>query len=326
TKHRALPHESVPSPTTPGLDARRPPRLWLGLALLLASAAIFSLHNTVARLSYDEGVAPTTIAATRTWAIVLLFVVLLGARGQWPSVPRVAWLAFAATAVCYAIHNPLLLVAFQYIPVSLAVLVMYVFPIVVAFLSAAIGQERLRPRTLGAAAIAFTGITLVLNVGAEAPDWRGVALAAITAIALAGNLVGAAQLNRHMSALGIPFALSCLGAVVFGAMMLADGGPTLPTTPRGWWLFAAATVTSPAALIAFYLALPRAGAPRSALAMNIEPVITVLVAMLLLGETLGAFQAVGAALIVGAIAASAVMDLKSRRMRVPGTKNLLFIF
>jgi len=108
--------------------------------------------------------------------------------------------------------------------------------------------------------------------------------------------------------------LSTVGAVVFGAMMIADGGPALPATASGWWLFAAATLTSPAALIAFYLALPRTGAARSALAMNTEPVLTVFIAMLLLGETLGQYQAVGAILIVGAIAAAAVMDLKFRRM------------
>lgn len=288
-------------------------RFYVGLALLLFSAATFSLHNTLARLAYDEGVAPTTINAARTWTVLILFALVLGRRGQWPRVPRAAWLGFAITVVCYSLHNPLLLIAFKFIPVSLGVLVIYMFPLFVAFMAAAIGQERLAAGTLLAALVAFAGVALVLNVGEGTLDWRGIALAAISAVTLAGNVVGAAQLNRHMPALAIPFALSVAGAVVFGGLMLAEGGPALPASARGWAIFAAATLTSPLALIAFYIALPQAGAPRTSLVMNIEPVITVLFAVWLLGETLSWLQGTGAALIVGAIAVAALARLRGRR-------------
>lgn len=295
-----------------GAPADRRARTRLGLALLLLSALSFSLHNTLARLAYDEGVAPTTINAARTWTVLLLFVLAFGAKGRWPRVPRAAWPAFAITAVCYSLHNPLLLIAFKFVPVSLAVLVLYVFPLLVALMAAAIGQERLRPSTLAAAAAAFAGVALVLEVGGAALDWRGLALAGVSALALAANIVGAAQLNRHLSALAVPYALSTVGALVFGALMLADGGPTLPDTARGWAIFAAATLTSPAALVAFYLALPRAGAPRSALLMNTEPVFTVALAAWLLGETLSLVQGAGAALIVGAVALAALARMGAR--------------
>jgi drug/metabolite transporter (DMT)-like permease len=303
------PHDPAAPAATPAEPRRR---VLFGVALLLVSALMFSLHNTLTRLAYDEGVAPTTVNAARTWTVLLLFVLAFGRTGAWPRVPRAAWLAFAITAVCYCLHNPLLLIAFKFVPVSLAVLVMYVFPLLVAFMAAGIGLERLRPSTLAAAAVAFAGVALVLEVGGAAYDWRGLALAAVSAVALAGNVVGAAQLNRHMKPLAVPFALSILGAVVFGALMLADGGPTLPSGARGWAIFMAATLTSPAALIAFYLALPLAGAPRSALLMNVEPIATVLLAAWLLGETLSVMQGFGAALIVGSIAVAALARLKAR--------------
>jgi drug/metabolite transporter (DMT)-like permease len=287
----------------------------VGFALLVFSALTFSLHNMLARLAYDEGVTPTTVNAVRTWAVAIMFVLYLGvARGEWPSVPRPARRAFALTALCYIIHNPALLLAFKFVPVGLAVVVMYVYPIAIAFLAAAIGLEKLRGYRVAAAIVAFAGVALVIGVGEGAVNWRGVALAFVAALALSGNVVGAAVLNRHMGPLGVPFALSCVGVVVFAALMLADGGPALPATARGWWIFAAATLASPAALIGFYIALPRAGAQRSGLILNVEPVFTVFLAMLILGETLGAYQALGAALIVGAIAAASVMDLKRRQL------------
>src|SRR5262249_55379903 len=123
TKHRAA-DDARPLAVAP---PRR--RIWLGLVLLLVAALMFSLHNTLARLAYDEGVTPSTINASRTSAALLMFVIVFGARGAWPRVPRAAWLVFGATALCYSIHNPLLLVAFKFIPVSLAVLVIYTFPL-----------------------------------------------------------------------------------------------------------------------------------------------------------------------------------------------------
>jgi drug/metabolite transporter (DMT)-like permease len=306
-----VPH--APTPLSAAETAPPRARIWLGLGLLLLSALLFSLHNTLARLSYDEGVTPTTINAARTWMVLILFVLLLGARGEWPLLPRAAWPVFAATAIGYSLHNPMLLIAFKFIPVSLAVLVLYVFPLIVAFMAAGIGQERLRPSTLAAAVVGFAGVALVMEVGGVALDWRGLALAGVSAVALAVNVVGAAQLNRHMKALAVPFALSVVGAVVFGALMLADGGPVLPASVRGWWLFAAAALASPAAIFAFYAALPRAGAPRSSLVLNIEPVIMVLLAAWLLGETLSPMQGVGAALIVGAIAVAALARLRAAR-------------
>ncbi len=308
-----MPHDpSAPAPPAQPVSASR--RLGVGLALLLAAAVFFSLHNTLARLAYDEGVGPTTVNAVRTWTVLLLFVVAFGAKGQWPRVPRAAWLAFAITTVCYSLHNPLLLVAFQFIPVSLAVLVMYVYPLLVAFMAAAVGLERVRATTCAAAAVAFVGVALVLEVGDARLDWRGIALAAIAAFALSGNLVGAAQLNRHMAALAVPFALSTVGAVVFGGLMVASGGPTLPSSAHGWLIFAAAILTSPAALIAFYLALPRAGPGRSALLMNIEPISTVAFAAWLLGESLNWGQGLGAVLIIGAVGFAILVRLRGRRV------------
>lgn len=308
-----MPHEIDAQPAT-AADAPPWRRMWLGLGLLLASAFFFSLHNTLARLLYDEGVAPTTIAAARTWAIVILFFIVFGVRRNLPRVPRAAWLAFALTAICYCAQNPLFLYAFKFIPVSLAVLVLYIYPIVVALMAAAIGQERLRVTILLAAFVAFLGVALVMAEGGADLDWRGIAISLAAAILLSGNIVGAAQLNRHLGAIGVPRTLSLVGAVVFGLLMAADGGPTLPATAQGWWLFAAATAASPAAIITFYVALPLAGAPRSALAMNTEPIVTVLLASMLLGEVLAPLQLVGGALIVGAIAVSAVTRLTSRRL------------
>lgn len=312
---RTAPAAAASSDALPRTGATRSAArsLWVAVGLLFAAAFCFALHNTMAKLTFDHGVTPLTVAATRTWAALLVYVVLFSRKGGIPHVPRPAWLLFAITIACYCIQNPLLLLSFRFIPVGMAVLILYTFPILVSLLAAAMGQERLSAAMIGAAAVAFGGVALVLETGNAPIDWRGFALAAIACVALAGNLVGAAQLNRHMTPLAIPYAFSSCGAVVFAILMLIDGGPVFPRDTEGWLLFIAVTITSPLALVAFYAALPTVGAPRTAIVMNIEPLFTVLLAYGLLGEALGPYQILGGALIVGAVALAARVRARLRR-------------
>lgn len=274
----------------------------IDISLLMVSAVSFALTNVLAREAYEHGAGATTINAARTTLALALLIAWFGVRRENPFLPRVALPAFVVTAICYAVHNPALLIAFRYIPVSLAVLTLYIFPILVIFMSAALGQERLSAVALVAGIVAFGGLVLVLGVGEAAPDWRGIALALLCAVALAGNIAGAAQFGRHLkSALAVTFNLSLVGVPVFVGLMLAAGGPHWPTGAAGWAWTIGSIVASPIALFAFYIALPRIGAPFASMFMNGEPIVTVLFAMAILGEALLPLQWAGAVLVVAAI-------------------------
>ncbi len=283
-----------------------------GLFLLVLAATAFSLQSVLARVAYDWGTTPMTVTAARTWLACLVFVAILGPHGLWPRVPRQAAMLFILTAIFYAVHNPATLISFNYIPVGLSILILYLFPIFVALISAALARARPRRIDLAAALLGFAGVALVLEVGQASLDWRCVALAGIAAIGLACNIVGAARLGRHMPPLAVPFALSLVGIVVFSAITLAQDGPHLPRSPAGWLWFTGATGVAPIALFAFYAALPRIGVARTALTMNLEPLVTVLLAMFLLGEALGPWQWLGGALILATLVGHTLIDAQTK--------------
>jgi drug/metabolite transporter (DMT)-like permease len=62
-----------------------------------------------------------------------------------------------------------------------------------------------------------------------------------------------------------------------------------------------AVVPTMFAISAFLAALPRIGAPRTALLSTLEPVVTVTLAFALLGDRFGGAQLVGAALILASV-------------------------
>jgi drug/metabolite transporter (DMT)-like permease len=83
--------------------------------------------------------------------------------------------------------------------------------------------------------------------------------------------------------------------------VLLDGGVELPTEPRGWIGVTGNAVSYAVGLTCLFAAIRRLGAIRTAIAANLEPVISVTLAALVLGEALSAPQAMGALVVLAGI-------------------------
>jgi drug/metabolite transporter (DMT)-like permease len=93
--------------------------------------------------------------------------------------------------------------------------------------------------------------------------------------------------------------------VIFGLDLLV-----LPDSAAGWALLGAMPVVYLVAMLAFFTAVPMIGPMRASMINNMEPITTILLAALIIGEALGPLQLAGAALVIGAIF---VMQLATRR-------------
>jgi O-antigen/teichoic acid export membrane protein len=75
-------------------------------------------------------------------------------------------------------------------------------------------------------------------------------------------------------------------------------------TLAGWgWLAGIAVVSTVAAVSLFFAGLKRVGPTTASILSTVEPVVTVLLAFLVFGETLGAVQLVGGGLVLAAVLA-----------------------
>ena len=89
---------------------------------------------------------------------------------------------------------------------------------------------------------------------------------------------------------------------VSGVIMLA-GGPHWPGSPAGWATLAVIILIATIVPVVTFLAgLERIGPTDAALLSTLEPVVTVVLAALLLGETLKPLSLFGGALILAAVA------------------------
>lgn len=309
-----VPDDDGPTPEgaeRPGVMGR-----WGGLLLIIVAALAFSIHNTTATRSYEHGPTVLTMLASRSWLGIVALGALLWLRRMPVTLSRRHFWGVMALSALFTCQSYFLLASFVHMQVSLAILVFYLFPILVILIAAAIGDERLTVLKIGGAVVAFGGLAVALDIGGG-PDVAGVLLAFGAAVCLSLNIVGGARMMKAIPGLVVTLYMMATAVVVLTTAVVLDGGPYLPSTTEGWAWYTIAVVASPIALICFYSALAFTGGPKAAMTMNAEPIFTTIAAVLILGEVLGPLQIVGGVLVIGAIFTVTFLGARGRGQVTP---------
>jgi drug/metabolite transporter (DMT)-like permease len=282
------------------------PRQWAGIALALATALAFALANTSASLAYQGGSNALTVAATRFALPTLALVVWLRAQGAALALPaRDGWIAAALGAVTAA-YTWALLTAIGMIPLALAILVFYLFPLVATVILAACGWEKLGWRTGVAILIAFAGLALALDPHGGRLDFTGVALAFAAALGLGTVIAVSSRVIRAGDSRPVTLYMAVVAGVLLIALCAIDGDIALPTGTRGWAGFIGTALFYAFAMIAFFIAISMIGPVRVSLLSYAEPVVAAGLGIVLLGEALTPVQVCGIALVVVALIGATV--------------------
>lgn len=199
-----------------------------------------------------------------------------------------------------------------YISVSLAVLLLYTFPLMVGLASPMLGRERMTWIKALCLIGAFGGLLVASWSQFGVLDWRGIAFALTGAAGIAViSLFGGAAMGRAH-----PFAMNAwmnLWVVLAVAAYLAvSGGFALPQTATGWMATAGVCVFYTFGVLCLFLGLTRVSPAQSALTMNLEPLFSTLAAILLLGEAVGLQQWFGMAILLIFLAVSTLAGMPRR--------------
>ena len=295
----------------PEVPARPIPR-GVGLALIAGIAVLFASNHVAARLAFDHGTSVVTAVLVRSAVTALAVAVLLRATSTSWSLAAPARRHAVLIGLVLSVQSVCLYASVARIPVALALLTFNSFPVVLALLSWATGGERPTRRTAIAMPVILSGLVLALDVpGVLSSGGRSLEdparFAAGVGFGLAASLAfGTALLltTRWMGAVdGRVRTLWSMGVV--SAVALAGGlaidGFAWPADAPGWTGLALLTVLYGTAFTSLFVALPRLGAVNSAPAMNLEPIASMALAWLLLGQRIGGVQVAGGVLVVGAI-------------------------
>jgi drug/metabolite transporter (DMT)-like permease len=270
----------------------------VGRLAAIASATSFAGVSMFAGFVYAGGATPASVIAARLlFGLFGTFAVVAWLRRPW-MVPAREWRPTLVVAFAWLAVNVCYMASFYYIPVSLAVLIFFTFPVQVALIGPLLARRRPEPVTLGAALIAFAGLALALGPDLGELDWRGCALAFAAAVALMTTFLMSRRLVVDQDMFTFSFNLHLLCGVAVVAYLGGTGGVALPDAPIAIAALLAVGVFYILAVCLQFFAIRTAGAPQSSIMFNAEPVFTVLGAAVFLGEHLGMGQAAGAILVI----------------------------
>lgn len=279
-----------------------------GALLCLASAAGFGLMGIFGKLAYEEGASVSTLLASRfvlAAAVLWLWVAFSGRARRLRALDRrdVA-LALLLGAVGYSAQAGGYFAALERLDASLLALLVYTYPAIVTVAAIVLGRERANRRTGAALALASSGLVLVLaGAGAGELDPLGIGLGLGAAVVYSVYILASEGVAARIG----PIALStlvCTGAATTLTLAGVLGGDLNPgnVSAAGFgWLAGLALVSTVAAVGLFFAGLQRVGPAAASILSTLEPVVTVGLAFLVFGESLGPVPLAGGTLVLAAV-------------------------
>jgi drug/metabolite transporter (DMT)-like permease len=282
--------------------------------LILLSATCFGAMAIFGKLAYAAGVPAPTLVLLRfavASAVLVTAVAVVRLRSGQPALPgaagksrrRLVITALTLGGVGYAAQASFYFAALERIDAALVALVLYTFPVLVTLASVTLGRDRLTPARVAALLAATCGTALVLvGAGALSFDTAGVTLAFAAALTYTVYILVGESTVQHVPALTLT-ALVMIGATLtLTARTMLTGGLDLGLTLAGWsWIACIALVSTVVASTTFFAGLRRTGPSTASILSTFEPVATVGLAAVILGERLSVIQTVGAGLVLSSV-------------------------
>jgi len=309
---------SLPSHLPNALQART-----TGYLFAAAGAALFSTKAIFIKLAYQEQVDAALLLAYRM-AFSLPFFVIVGvwayrakrASGEPRPGARFAAAAMATGFVGYYLSALFDFSGLQYISAQLERLVLFTYPLFVMFIGVLFMGERLTRHGLAEAAVTYAGLAIVL--GLDLPEGGrntliGVSLVLAAALCFATYQVLA---KRYISLLGpalfTSLSLSAAAVMCIVHQAVISGG-NFAASPRFIWLSAGCAIAAtvlPSFLINAGLA--RISSAAVAMISTLSPVVTIGLAVAILGESFTLADAIGSTLVLAGVGIYTWGDSRSR--------------
>jgi len=272
-----------------------------GVALASVSAIAFSTLGLFAKLAYSQGMAPAQALAWRfSLAALVLWVLLLGKGGhrrpfrEYRNVILLGLLGFSPQAGLYFL-------AVRYLDPGIASLLLYLYPAFVVGLGFLFFGKRPRTAQILALAAASIGCMLTLWTRGVYPT-IGYVFGLGVAISYAAYLVVADRILSGVDPVFSTANIMASAALVYWIVTLVSGSFLLPNTAVAIMGIAGmAVLATIVPIVALFASIRIIGSADYSLVSTVEPLFTVLLSALLLGERLTGLQFAGGAFILAGV-------------------------
>ncbi len=277
-----------------------------GFLLAFIGAACFGLAAPLAKMIYRYDVTPAFLLAVRfaIAGLLLIAVVWYNRRRVCFRLAGDQWLWLVLLSCCIFGGTLCYFTALQTLPVSLGVLILYLYPILVNIAAYFLYREPISTLQKLALLAAFSGLALMLTWNDLVPDPKGLVLAFAAAFLNCGYvlLLAHPRLKTVNTALMTSFVdLFC--SVLFFCYCGITGGICFLLPGAAWvYLFLLALLPTAVGVLFWTNGVRLAGAGKASIIGVFEPLEGVLLGVLFFRESMSILQLLGAVLILSSIA------------------------
>lgn len=285
----------------------------LGIFFAIAGTALFSLKSIFIKLAFEEGIDATTLLTLRMLIAfpfyLLIFVYAIKTRPEKAALltKKEALAIIGLGFLGYYLASYLDFEGLSYISAQLERLTLFTYPIMVAILSWFFFKEKITIKVFSSLLVSYIGVSFLFfnespsGIGSnEAQTTVGTLLVALAALSFATYVIFSKAYIALLGSLiftSVAMSSSLLFILIqfFATHELAD----LNVSPRLWGLSLLLAIFS-TLIPSFFTseAINRIGATRTSIMGTLGPVITIILAVNILGEPFGWAQIVGLLLVL----------------------------
>ncbi len=285
----------------------------LAISILVLSATLFAGNHIAARFAFDSGAGLLLAVLSRgSMALCLMLVIAFISKASF-KIPKklIKWQLLVGVLI--AAQSLCLYSAINKIPVAVALLLVNTWPMMFILASWLMRKRTPNLKTFLMLLVILMGLVLVLDIDASGTTGAmgedtvlGIILASLAALFLTitmwltqYHLSSVAGSVRSSYTMAVVVIVTC----VMGVFGMLPGGLDVPQTQSGWFgLISLAVLYSIAFSMLFVLA-PRLDMASNSPILNCEPVASLLLAYIFLGQYLNVTQLLGGAIVVLGIVA-----------------------
>ena len=274
-----------------------------GIFLVLISSVLFAFVPNSAKIALDDGSSLFFLVFSRYAIgalILLLFIIYIRGNLRIP-LSTVSRVFLSSTYACILIS--LTYHAVDYLDVGLVMLILYCFPIGVAFISYFRGESKIVFVQWLSMVGLMLGLYLMLSTGEQVLNLYGLFISFLGLLFFIAFIVTASNLSEQIGATTFNFYVSILGIILLTSGFILPLGfeINLPLTKTGYFAIFANGIFYIASWVLFFKGATIIGATRSSMLASIEPLFAALLAIILLKQLLSVTEWIGFIVVLTAI-------------------------
>lgn len=272
-----------------------------GIIFILISGASFGVMPILAKLAYSEGAnAYNTLALRFAFSALSLYFYIRYKKISLKLNSGQVKLILFLGVIGYSFTSIFLFLAYNYVSSAVATAVLYTYPIMVMLLSIIIYKEKFKLKKLMYVFFTIFGIWIMSNTKGQGSSSLGIIFVLIAGFSYAIYVIGTASPKlKTIDSFVMSFYISLIVAVADGVVSIFTNSFSNSISFIGiMYIILLALISTVISLMTFLKGVRIIGPTNAALFSTVEPIVSLILGAIILGEKINIFTISGVGIII----------------------------